>query len=55
MNVRAEKTSEAAFYQALSEASASWDGVKVLSYCCAESIMFNDSKTGGFSLGKKII
>ncbi|KAL5012871.1 hypothetical protein ScPMuIL_011422 [Solemya velum] len=41
LNVRAEKTSESAFYEALQTAASNWPGIKILDYCCAESVMLD--------------
>ncbi|XP_033742604.1 GH3 domain-containing protein-like [Pecten maximus] len=39
LNVRGEKTSEVAFFRALSESVAHWSGSKLVDYCCAESVL----------------
>lgn len=39
LNVRGEKTSETAFYQALTEASLNWNGTIIVDYCCVESFL----------------
>ncbi|KAK3099344.1 hypothetical protein FSP39_003018 [Pinctada imbricata] len=42
LNVRGEKTSESSFYQALSKACESWSDIKLVDYCCCESILIDD-------------
>ena len=44
LNLRGEKTSENAFYQALCQAVQS-SGVNLVDYCCAESIMLDDNNS----------
>lgn len=39
LNVRSEKTSENAFYNALTDAASKWTGAKVKDYCCVESLL----------------
>ncbi|KAH3835221.1 hypothetical protein DPMN_108569 [Dreissena polymorpha] len=45
LNVRAEKTSENTFYHALS-ASLRRSGVKMVDYCCAESVIVDQIESG---------
>ncbi|XP_069131283.1 GH3 domain-containing protein-like isoform X5 [Argopecten irradians] len=42
LNVRGEKTSEVAFFRALSESVAQWTGANLLDYCCAESVLVEE-------------
>lgn len=42
LNLRGEKTSESAFYQALCEALQK-SGINLIDYCCAESIMVDEN------------
>lgn len=47
LNVRGEKTSESLFYEVLRDTVAQWSGVKLLDYCCAESITVEDAGIKG--------
>ena len=49
LNVRGEKTPESLFYQMLTSTVAQWPKLKLVDYCCAESIMVED--TGNKSTG----
>ena len=49
LNLRGEKTSETAFYQALCQALKTSD-VKLVDYCCAESVMVDENNNGNFHL-----
>ena len=49
LNLRGEKTSETAFYQALCQALQTSD-VKLVDYCCAESVMVDENNNGNFNL-----
>ena len=49
LNLRGEKTSETAFYQALCQALQTSD-VKLVDYCCAESVMVDENNNGNFHL-----
>ena len=42
LNVRGEKTSESLFYQALTEVVKTWFPLKLLNYCCVESLLIDD-------------
>ncbi|CAH1776590.1 unnamed protein product, partial [Owenia fusiformis] len=46
LNIRGEKTSEKMFYKALTDAANQWPEVKVIDYCCAESVMLDGSDQG---------
>ena len=43
LNVRGEKTPESLFYQMLTSTVAQWPKLKLVDYCCAESIMVEDT------------
>ncbi|XP_076447047.1 GH3 domain-containing protein-like [Babylonia areolata] len=43
LNVRGEKTSESLFYETLCETVAQWSGVTLVDYCCAESVLVDDT------------
>ncbi|KAL8604079.1 hypothetical protein ACOMHN_024904 [Nucella lapillus] len=43
LNVRGEKTSESVFYDSLISALKQWDDLKLVDYCCAESIVVEDT------------
>ena len=49
LNLRGEKTSEFAFYQALCQALQSSE-VNLVDYCCAESIMVDENNNGNIQL-----
>ena len=49
LNVRGEKTSEAAFYQAVCSAVQK-SKVNLVDYCCTESVMVDKSKKGMLTL-----
>ncbi|KAK7097341.1 GH3 domain-containing protein-like [Littorina saxatilis] len=43
LNVRGEKTPESLFYETLTSTVAQWEGIKLADYCCAESIVVEDT------------
>ncbi|KAK7475298.1 hypothetical protein BaRGS_00033445 [Batillaria attramentaria] len=43
LNVRGEKTSESVFFDVLCDTLAQWSGAKLVDYCCAESIVVEDT------------
>ncbi|XP_076446543.1 GH3 domain-containing protein-like [Babylonia areolata] len=43
LNVRGEKTSESVFYDCLTSTVENWDSVRLVDYCCAESIVVEDT------------
>ena len=43
LNVRGEKTPESLFYETLTSTVSQWAGIKLVDYCCAESIVVEDT------------
>ena len=39
LNCRGERTPENAFYRALLMSVQGWDGITLIDYCCAESVL----------------